>query len=153
MKFTVVIPPKGQMRVRASVRFGHACTHKAPKQEIEEQRLVNLLYEHRPAVPLAGPVRLVVRAYLPIPKSKPKKWQAAALAGRIRPTGKPDCSNLVKHLEDCANGIFWCDDAQIVSLEVAKFYGSPARWEIEIEDLEAAVADIPPVQLGMRRSK
>jgi len=135
--FEVVIPPKAQQRARSCARHGRAFTFKSPSQKQEEDRLIVLLYEHRPAVPLEGPLRLGVKAFLPIPESKSKKWKAMALCQDIRPTGRPDLDNLIKHFKDCATGIFWKDDKQIVEYSsfTGKYYGSPARWEIEIEEL------------------
>ena len=65
--------------------------------------------------------------WLAIPVSWPKKKQASALDGTLRPTGKPDLDNVAKLLADALNGILWHDDSQIVALEVEKHYGaSPA---------------------------
>lgn len=108
--------------------------YKAKEQEREEDKLIALLYRHRPAKPFEGPVWLGMKAYLPIPSSKSKQWKTAALAGEIRPTTKPDVDNLLKHLKDCCKGIFWKDDKQCVGylLGTGKYYGDPPRWEIEI---------------------
>jgi Holliday junction resolvase RusA-like endonuclease len=112
---------------------GHARTYKHPEQSRYEAQVAALLAQHRPDAPLDGPLSLSVTAYLPIPKSKPKRWQAAALAGEIWPTGKPDCSNILKNIEDIMNGVFWRDDAQIVGVQAFKRYSDSPRWEIEIE--------------------
>jgi Holliday junction resolvase RusA-like endonuclease len=142
VKITIIIPPKGQMRARnrGFMAGGRICsrTHKAEKQEQEEERLITLLLEHRPAMPLEGPLMLGVRAFLPIPASRPKKWQAAALSREVRPVTTPDLDNLIKHVKDCCKGIFWVDDKQVVGYlpETGKFYGKPPRWEIEIITLE-----------------
>ena len=71
--------------------------------------------------PLEGPLAVDVVIRMPVPVSKPKKWQAAALAGEIRPTKKPDADNFAKMLDAC-NLIAWVDDSQIVRLVVEKFY-------------------------------
>lgn len=142
MKFTVIIPPKGQMRARnrGFVAGDRVCsqTYKSEKQEQEEERLITLLLSLRPDMPLEGPLMLGVRAYLPIPTSRPKKWQAAAQSREVRPVTTPDLDNLIKHVKDCCKGIFWVDDKQVVGYlpETGKFYGKPPRWEIEIVTLE-----------------
>ncbi|MDD3655015.1 MAG: RusA family crossover junction endodeoxyribonuclease [Desulfotomaculaceae bacterium] len=138
MKFTIIIPPKAQMRDRVrAFRHGDRIvgrSYKAPKQRQEENRLVALLLEHRPPEPLEGPLLFGLRAYLPVPKSKSKKWQAAALAGEIRPTTKPDLDNLLKMVKDVCSGIFWQDDKQVVEYlpGTGKYYGKLAHWEVEI---------------------
>ena len=140
MKFTIQISPKAQKRARSrAVKSGDrtfTMTYTDKDQRTEQNRLMALMYEHRPPEPLQGAIALGVRAYLPIPKSKPKKWQAAAMAGEIRPTTKPDIDNLAKNIEDVMNGVFFVDDRQIVTLSVEKWYGEPARWEISLESIE-----------------
>jgi Holliday junction resolvase RusA-like endonuclease len=109
------------------------------------------MYEHRPLEPLQGPLLLGVRAYLPIPKSKPKKWQAAAQAGEIRPISKPDTDNLIKQIKDCANRAMWGDDCQVVEYlpGTGKYYddGGGTRWEIEIVTLEEYRAMLPDIHV------
>ena len=142
MKFTIILEPKGQKRARgrAFLVGGRAIAGKPRKEEeqlLEEEKLLTLMYAHRPPQPLQGPLKLGVKAYLPIPKSKSKKRQAAALAGQIRPTTKPDLDNCIKNLKDVCKGVFWQDDKQVVEYlpGTGKYYGDLARWEIEIEPL------------------
>lgn len=73
---------------------------------------------------LDGALSLTVRVIVAIPKSWPKYKRADAIAGRLRPTVKPDASNIAKLVEDALNQIVWDDDVQIVDLHVSKFYGT-----------------------------
>jgi len=138
LRFTILLPPSGQKRARnravQSEGRNFSMTYKDKGQRLEEEKLVNLLFEHRPPVPFSGPLAFGLRAYLPVPKSKSKKFRAAALAGEIRPTKKPDLDNLVKNIKDVLKGAFWTDDALVVEYlpGTGKYYGDPARWEIEI---------------------
>lgn len=132
MKFTIIIPPTGQRRARSRVIAGHARTYKDPKQATEESRLAGLLFAHKPGLPLQGAICLQIRAFLPVPVSKSGKWKKSALDGKIRPCVKPDLDNLAKNILDVMNGVFFADDRQVVYLAVEKWYGYPARWEIEI---------------------
>ena len=139
LKFTITLPPKAQMRSRSravSTDDGKtfAMNYKAGKQRKEERKLEALLYEHRPAQPIEGQVWLGVKAYLPIPTSKPKKWKADAAEGLIRPTTKPDLDNLLKQITDCLTGIMWIDDKQVVGYlpGTGKYYAENARWEVEV---------------------
>src|SRR2546423_4401883 len=59
---------------------------------------------------LLGPLRLGVMAYLPMPKSMPKKRRATAM-----PVTRPDLDNYVKQIEDALLGYAYHDDAQIVT--------------------------------------
>jgi Holliday junction resolvase RusA-like endonuclease len=141
MKFTIPLPPKAQKRARsAAINQGgraFSVTYKDKDQQLEEDKLIAFLLLHRPEIAFDGPVLLGVKAFLPIPESKSKKFKAAALAGLIRPVTKPDLDNLLKHVKDCCKGIFWLDDKQVVGYlaGTGKYYGNPARWEIEIESL------------------
>jgi len=140
VKFTILLPPTGQKRARSRgfVKPGGAVcaqTYKDKGQRIEENKLIALMYEHRPPEPLQGPLVLWVKAYLPIPKSMSKAKLREALERRLFPTTKPDVSNLLKQIEDVMNGVFWVDDKQIVIATVEKLYSDPPRWELRIEEL------------------
>lgn len=135
MKIIVPIIPKGQMRARHAVINGFSRTYKDPRQAKEEEALMSLLGRFQPAEPMEGPLLLGVKAFLPIPASKPKAWKVAALVGAIRPTTKPDLDNLLKHVKDCLSMLgFWGDDRQVVGYlpHTGKWYSDRPRWEIEI---------------------
>lgn len=74
------------------------------------------------ALPIEGPLDVIMVAVFPVAPSWPKKRQAAALAGELKPTGKPDADNLLKTL-DALNQVVWRDDAQIVNATISKRYG------------------------------
>lgn len=94
--------------------------------------------------PLEGPLKVCVFAAFPVPASWSKKKQAAALAGLIRPTTKPDADNLMKVL-DALNQVVWRDDSQIVDGFVRKLYSETPGLIVTIEPTVQAVAH-PPVQ-------
>jgi Holliday junction resolvase RusA-like endonuclease len=121
-------------RSRATPKNGKwiATTYKDPAQQQQEDNFIPLLQEHKPLAPHAGPVSLNVIVYLPIPASKSKKWQAAALSREILPTKKPDLDNLLKHLKDCMKGIFYLDDKQIIAVQAFKYYAMQPGWDIEV---------------------
>lgn len=146
LKFTIPIRPRGQMRARAGVMTvsGRAVsrTYKHKDQRLEEEKLTALLLEHRPPEPLKGPIILDIKLFLPIPRSKSKKWQAAALRGQVLPEVKPDWDNAGKNLCDVMKRVFWRDDAQVVDGRVRKYYGDPPRYEVEITQFEAGMLQI-----------
>lgn len=80
-------------------------------------------------------VLLSLVLHMPIPASWSKKKQAAALLGQVWPTSKPDCSNVLKAVEDAMNGIVYRDDSQIVVLSVRKVYGDHPRADVAVEAL------------------
>ena len=50
----------------------------------------------------------------------------------MRPTGKPDASNILKAAEDACNKIVYHDDAQIVQAYAVKRYGAVPGLEIVV---------------------
>lgn len=143
MQFVIPITPKGQKRARHATVNGLSRTYKDPKQAHEEDALMALLARHKPSGPLQGQLLLGVKAYLPMPKTKPAglkgissgTWREAALAGQIRPTTKPDLDNLLKHVKDCLTTLgFWGDGKQVVGYlpHTGKYYSDRPRWEVEI---------------------
>lgn len=79
------------------------------------------------------PIKVNIKAYLPIPSSKSKKFKADAIAGIERPTKKPDVDNLFKSITDAMSGILYKDDKQIVSATIGKWYAEEPRAEVHIE--------------------
>ena len=87
-----------------------------------------LLPHQRPTI--TGPVVLSVVFTWPWLKGARKRDIAK---GRIPHTSRPDCSNLVKTLEDRLVQLkFIEDDNAVVELHVAKWWGNGAGIEIEI---------------------
>lgn len=127
----------GKERVRFSRATGHAFT---------PERTVN--YESRLALAaqqvmdgralLEGPLEVDIIAYMPIAVSKPKKFQAAARAGEIRPTKKPDYDNFAKVL-DALNLIVWVDDSQVVDGRIRKYYSDSPRMEVRVQPLSEGI--------------
>jgi crossover junction endodeoxyribonuclease RusA len=76
--------------------------------------------------PADGPLALVATFYLPRPSSAPKRL--------VYPAKKPDCSKLIRAVEDAMTGIVYTDDARIVDLRVYKRFAvdSPPRVEIHL---------------------
>lgn len=135
MKLVVRIVPKAQMRARHGVVNGFSRTYKDKRQAAEEEALMALLGPYQPVQPMQGPLLLGVKAYMPIPASRPNKWKALARKGVVRPTTKPDLDNLLKHVKDCLSRLrFWEDDKIVVGYlpHTGKYYSDEPRWEIEI---------------------
>ena len=140
MYIVIPIVPTAQARPRFSTQAGFVRAHKSKDQIDNERTLESFLLEHRPAKPLEGAICLGVRAYLPIPVSKSKKWKAQALAGWVRPTVKPDLDNIIKQIKDAMTRLqFWRDDKQVVEFQLGtgKYYddGAGARWVISIDEI------------------
>lgn len=146
--FEIPGAPRGQARARATthkIRLANGQdkwvgrVHKDKKQQLEEDKLGWQIAGSAPRTPHTGKITLVVAAYYPIPESWPKKKKAAALAGTLVPLKvKPDLSNIVKHIEDVMQGLFYADDKQICSLSASKHYSESPCVKIALlcEDAE-----------------
>jgi Holliday junction resolvase RusA-like endonuclease len=78
-----------------------------------------------------GAIRMVIVFYMPIPKSLSIKKQDE-LCGTPHHK-RPDLSNLIKFVEDAANGILYADDAQIASIKATKLYDLQPRTEFTLK--------------------
>lgn len=125
VSFTVPGEPIGKGRPRATTRAGHAALY-TPKKTANYESLI--AHAARQAMAGAAPVEFACAVQLSITCSVPVSWskkkQAAALAGQVLPTKKPDTDNVVKAVFDGMNGVVWRDDVQAVDLFVRKRYGA-----------------------------
>lgn len=82
---------------------------------------------------LRGPLMLDVVFYFARPRGH---YGTGANADRVRlgapryPSVKPDCTKLIRAVEDALTGVCWRDDAQVVQQVAGKFYGEPERCEV-----------------------
>lgn len=124
VSFTVPGEPIGKGRPRATTRAGHAALYTPKKTANYESLIAHAAHQ---AMAGAAPVEFACQVQLSItvgvPASWSKKKQAAALAGQVLPTKKPDTDNVVKAVFDGMNGVVWRDDVQAVDLFVRKRYG------------------------------
>jgi Holliday junction resolvase RusA-like endonuclease len=111
--------------------------------------------------PFTGPVELKIAAYMAVPASWSKAKRAAALAGKIRPTVKPDADNIQKLMDGVQpppapkrhkfepeeaymrRREYWerqkvvlVDDCQIVEWRGWKLYSDSPRLVVVITELE-----------------
>ena len=87
---------------------------------------------------LDGPLRLAVTFFSPRPKShygQGRNRNTVKPAAPDYPTGRPDCTKLLRGVEDALTGVVWKDDAQIVAQHAFKLYGEPERTLIRIQTM------------------
>lgn len=87
----------------------------------------------RGKAPTEKPVCLLVHSFRVVPESWSRRDRAAALAGAILPTSKPDWDNYGK-ITDALNGIAWKDDSQVCDGRVIKRYSEQPGLRIEIRE-------------------
>ena len=79
--------------------------------------------------PPETPLEVTVTAYIPRPKSAPKK--------RARPITRPDCDNLFKLVTDALEKLAYDLDSRIVDVHIHKEYATypdPPRTELVITE-------------------
>jgi len=127
--------PVAKGRPRFNTETGVAYTpEKTAKYETQVKYVAAQVMGGRP--PMEGPLTVEIDIVVPIPVSWPKKKQADARSGVLRPTGKPDLDNLQKGLFDAANMVVWVDDSQIVDVRATKFYGDKPRAVMRVSSCE-----------------
>lgn len=136
ISFTIPGAPKGKARAR-TVRGKNGGVHSfTPEDTVNYENLVKMCFnERKPGgwVPYEGIVKMTTVIYFPIPKSASKKKREQMLVGEIRPLVKPDCSNVVKSIEDALNGIAYIDDSQIVYSTQTKYYSETPEVRVVME--------------------
>lgn len=132
--FTIEGNPVAKGRPRFAKFGGFVRTYTPKKTERYEDIVRWHALEARNAAGLvmldAVPLRLQVRCYLSVPTSWSKVKTQRALAGAIRPTGKPDWDNFAKLISDALNGVIYRDDSAIWEATVRKVYDAKARTEV-----------------------
>lgn len=133
LRFVVPGLPVGKGRPRIGKAGGHARMF-TPAKTVQYESKVALAGEAAMAGrPLfEGAVGMGVAIDVPIPASWSGKKQRAALAGQVLPTTKPDCSNVIKALEDGLNGVVYRDDVLIVEGGFRKRYAAVPCVRVEV---------------------
>jgi Holliday junction resolvase RusA-like endonuclease len=124
---TVTSQQKGAFAAKGGgVRF---FKKKAVKQS--ENTFAALLMPHVPKEPFTGPLCFIITLTFPWRKSE-KKSRIKSFSSYPIET-RPDCSNLIKTIEDVMTSLrFWNDDGQISSLHIAKCYGDKPGIRINL---------------------
>ena len=122
--FTIRLEPrgKGRPRFRKVGEFVQTYTDKATKEY--ENDIRDLSGRYAPVEPFSGPIEIETIFYKKKPKCYPKKitkW-----------TKKPDLDNMEKALWDSFDGLFWEDDAQVISSISSKQYSDIASIEVKM---------------------
>jgi Holliday junction resolvase RusA-like endonuclease len=134
----IPIEPRPARRPRARAIIGRdgqakAMAYKDTKARVEEEDLFWALKTHpeRPKTPLKGPLKVIIQAHLPHPKTGKR---------RLFHVTKPDLDNLEKFALDALTRAGYLeDDKWVVEQSSKKFYAySPEEvgWRIWINEIE-----------------
>lgn len=83
-----------------------------------------------------GPVRVEMEIRHPIRASWTKAKKAAAVAGHIAPTLKPDPDNVAKIWFDAFNGCMWEDDTQVIRMTVERSFSEDPSVLVRVIPLD-----------------
>lgn len=136
--FTVPGEPQGKGRAKI-VKIGGFSRMATPAKTVAYEGLVAMAAQQamRGAQPLACACAIEVECIFAMPASMSKKNRVEALAGRMRPTKKPDGDNVLKAVCDGINGVVWKDDVQAVDSRVIKRYGDTPAVHVRVAVLGA----------------
>lgn len=149
LAFSIPGTPRGKARPRARGRVvwqggqprAVVNVHSDPRMEQLEAEILRLFRFRYPRhQPWTGAVLIRFTAVFETPEGWNRALKAAALAGELYSTRKPDKDNIEKLIVDALNGWAWVDDAQVMGGGI-KRYGSPARVDVILESL--ASPDVP----------
>lgn len=135
--FVVPGAPQGKGRHRACIRGGRVATY-TPTKTANYESLVALTAQAamRGLAPIDGPCIVEMEILVAVPASWSAKKSAAALAGTIRPTNKPDIDNVEKAIFDGINGIVWRDDSQVVEVRKRKRYAETPCVRVSVVEID-----------------
>lgn len=105
------------------------------QRTLKEDSILQLKLQHADGPFIEGPLSLNATFFMPIPKSYSKKKKDET-NGTLHTT-VPDLSNLIKYLEDVAQGILFSNDSKISNIHAIKVYDSTPRTEFTISQIEA----------------
>ncbi len=100
---------------------------------------ITLKSQHPQDIPFDGPLSLEVFFYMKIPYTQARKRKEEMI--NTYHTQVPDASNLVKFVEDAANGILFLDDKQISCIHAYKIWTMEPRTVIRLSPLDKVVFD------------
>jgi len=102
-----------------------------PQKHIKKDSQTELRIQHGYSKLIQDPISLDITFFMPIPISLSKK-KKKQLTGQ-KHYKRPDLSNLIKYLEDIAQGILFRDDAIISTINAKKIYDPNPRTEFIIK--------------------
>lgn len=136
MTFTIPGVPVGKARARTfyNSKMGKMQSI-TPEKTMNYENLVRYQFQQAGGKLTKLPVKVIVKAYLPIPSTIPKKVKLQALSGNVVPTSKPDNDNIEKIIFDALNGFAYNDDTQIAENHTYKYYSDEPCVDVTIEPL------------------
>lgn len=125
-------PPRGKERPRVGAHSVYTPSG-TRAYEADLKLMARIAMRGRPL--LTGPLKVIVVAGMPVPRSWPAVRRNAALNSLTWPVMRPDWDNIGK-TTDALNGVVWGDDAQVIDGRVIKAYGREPGVRVIVQALE-----------------
>ncbi|MDP9518800.1 RusA family crossover junction endodeoxyribonuclease [Pseudomonas protegens] len=127
----------GKGRPRVTTIGGHARMF-TPQKTANYETLISMAAQQamQGRELITGPVLVELKIAVGIAASWSKKKTAAALAGQVMPTKKPDADNVLKAICDGINGIVFKDDVQVVNVSMSKRFAEKPGVLVRVVPLE-----------------
>ena len=134
--FEVKGKPFGKQRPKFS-RRGRFITTYTPRETVEYERKVRDSYRKKYGnnYKLNSPVQANITAYYKIPTGTSAIKRKKMLEKEILPQIKPDTDNIAKAILDPLNKLVYDDDAQVVKLNIEKYYSDEPNVIVEIKEV------------------
>ena len=133
--FEVEGKPFGKQRPKFS-RRGRFITTYTPHETVAYERKVRESYRAKYGnYKLRSPVKADIIAYYKIPSGTSIVKRKKMLEKDILPQIKPDTDNIAKAILDPLNKLAYEDDAQVVKLNIEKYYNDKPKVIIEIKEV------------------
>lgn len=144
MMFKVPGPPQGKARARTFYNPNiNKMSSITPEKTVLYENLIKQCYlaSHMADKRYMDnePLEMEITAIYDIPMSVSNKRRDRMLKSFEYPTKKPDIDNIAKVVCDSLNGVAYKDDKQIVSLKLAKRYGSLPMVVIDINEIKEQI--------------
>lgn len=126
IKFENGMPTGTAQQKGVYVRNGKPYFYTKDKVKSAGEQFTRGIKPYAPKTPSDKPIKLTL--WFAFDTKDKKKW------GQYK-ASRPDADNIVKLWKDCATGLLWNDDAQVVDLRVIKTYAEKASIMACYEEL------------------
>ena len=123
------------MKTKTGKDYIHFYNPRLKEMDVVKNHLTRQIYQNSDAGYgiYACAVELRLLFNMPIPKSYTKKKLVAIANGDLQHVKIPDCSNLVKFIEDCLKEVVLVDDRQVVSITARKQFATEPGTVLIVE--------------------
>jgi Holliday junction resolvase RusA-like endonuclease len=136
INFTIPGQPQGKARPRMCRVHGKNLTY-TPKKTIEYEKLIRASFcaASKENFEKKVPLEVKMLALFSIPESKSNKLKNLMNSGKIWPTKKADCDNIIKVVLDALNGLAYFDDSQVCRVIFEKKYAKMPEIQVAIKNI------------------